>query len=71
MAQTAASFPVRLSPNGRYLVEAGGAPFLIHGDAAWSFVVQLTKEDADIYFEDRKQKGVNAVIANLIESFYS
>lgn len=71
MAQPVASFPIKLSPNGRYLVDAGGAPFQIHGDAGWSFIVQLTKADADLYLEDRRQKGYNTVIANLIESFYS
>ncbi len=70
-AQATASFPLRLSANGRYLVDAGGAPFLIHGDAGWSLIVQLTNADTDFYLEDRRQKGYNTVIANLLESFYS
>lgn len=73
-AQTAASdsiFPVRASTNGRYLEDARGKPFLLHGDTAWSLMVQLNKEETEEYLENRRQKGFNAVLANLIEQFYA
>src|SRR5690606_29121155 len=63
-------FPVRVSPNGRHLVDAGGKPFLLHGDTAWSLIVQLTKEETEEYLENRRQKGFNAILVNLIEYFY-
>ncbi len=66
-AQSASPFPVRVSANGRNLEDAGGAPFLIHGDTAWSLPVQVTKTEADQYLENRRQKGFNAILVNLIE----
>jgi polysaccharide pyruvyl transferase WcaK-like protein len=63
-----ASFPLRVSANGHYLEDAGGKPFLLHGDTAWSLIVQLTKEETEEYLENRRQKGVNSIIVNLIEA---
>jgi Protein of unknown function (DUF4038) len=51
----------------RYLVDAAGKPFFINGDSPWSLMVQLTREQADQYLEDRRLKGMNAVMAELIE----
>jgi len=61
------AYPLHLSANNRYLVDDSGTPFLINGDTPWSLFVKLTKTEADTYLEDRRQKGFNAVIANLIE----
>jgi len=60
-------FPVRVSKNGRYLIDARGRPFLLHGDTAWSLIVQLTKEETEEYLENRRRKGFNAILVNLIE----
>lgn len=73
-AETAAEdrvFPVRVSANARHLVDATGKPFLLHGDTAWSLMAQLSREDAETYLENRRQKGFNAVLANLVEQFYA
>jgi len=73
-ARAAASdppFPVRVSTNGRYLEDASGKPFLLHGDTAWSLMVQLTREETEEYLENRRQKGFNAILVNLIEYFYA
>lgn len=64
-------FPVRVSANGRYLEDASGKPFLLHGDTAWSLIVQLSKEEAEEYLEDRRQKGFNAILVNLIEAYFA
>jgi hypothetical protein len=64
-------FPVGISANGRFLVDAHGKPFLLHGDTAWSLIVQLTKEEAEEYLENRRQKGFNAILVNLIEYYYA
>jgi hypothetical protein len=37
------------------------------GDTAWSLIAQLDEHDITRYFEDRSQRGFNAVIVNLIE----
>ncbi|MBI5771355.1 MAG: DUF4038 domain-containing protein [Verrucomicrobia bacterium] len=67
----AAVFPLRVSANGRHLIDAAGRPFLLHGDAAWSLLLQLTKEEAEDYLENRRQKGVNSIIVNLIDIKYA
>jgi len=56
-----------VSPDHRHLVDQSGTPFLVQGDAAWSLVSGLTKEEAELYLEDRRRKGFNSVIVNLIE----
>lgn len=64
-------FPVRVSANGRYLEDARGKPFLLRGDTAWSIIAQLTKEETEEYLENRRQKGFNAILVNLIEKYYA
>jgi len=67
----AAAFPLHTEPGKRYLVDAQGKPFLIHGDTAWSLVVQLTDAEVDQYLDDRKARGFNAILVNLIEHFFA
>ena len=55
----------------RYLVDASGHPFLLHADAAWSLIADLSKEDAERYLEDRRKRGFNAVLVSLLERKYS
>lgn len=70
LAQSA-KLPVQVSTNGRYLVDQNGTPFLLHGDTAWSIIAQLTREDAEIYLENRRRKGFNAIVVNLLEYYYA
>ncbi len=67
----ATAFPLRVSPNGRFLVDQRGVPFRIHGEAAWSLVANLTAAEVDDYLEDRRQKGFDAILVNLIEHRYA
>ena len=62
-----ATYPVKVSPSRRYLVDQGGSPFLLQGDAGWSLISGLTKEEADQYLENRRRKGFNTIMVNLIE----
>lgn len=39
----------------------------MYGDAAWSLAAQLTREEAEFYLEDRRSRGFNAILVNLIE----
>ncbi len=66
-----ARYPLSISPDRRRLVDADGRPFLVQGDAAWSLVANLTYEDAVRYLDDRRAKGFNTVIVNLIEHLFS
>lgn len=71
MARRAASpagiFPLRVVRGKRYLVQANGKPFFLVGDAAWSLIAQLRTDDAARYLADRRRKGFDAVLVNLIE----
>lgn len=61
------AFPIRVDPDRGVLVDAGGAPFLLQGDAAWSLIAQLDGDDVATYLDARKASGFNAVLVNLIE----
>ncbi len=65
------TFPLRVASGKRYLVDAAGKPFFVNADTAWSLLVQLTREQADQYLEDRRAKGFTAVLVSLLESTYA
>ncbi len=56
-----AGYPLQVGPSGRYLVDRGGHPFLMAGDAPQSLIVNLSESDADFYFADRQAHGFNTV----------
>jgi hypothetical protein len=60
-------FPLMVSPSQRYLIDQERKPFLVNGDAAWSLLVQLNLEEADLYLADRQAKGFNTILVNLLE----
>lgn len=60
------NFPLNVSVDRRYLVDATGAPFLLIGDTAWFLVTNLSKTDAELYLENRRVKGYNAINAEAI-----
>lgn len=66
-ARAASAFPIRIAPGRRYLVDSRGQPFLVHGDTAWSLIVQLRLEEAAHYLRDRQRRGFNTLLVNLIE----
>src|SRR3569833_1654421 len=55
----ALQLPVRRA--GPCLVDAGGAPVWLHGEAAWSLIVQLGDAELARYLADRRARGVNGV----------
>jgi Protein of unknown function (DUF4038)/Putative collagen-binding domain of a collagenase len=63
----AVAFPLKVDPGRRYLVDSAGKPFLIHGDTAWSLIAELTREEVDLYLTDRRARGFNTILVNLIE----
>jgi hypothetical protein len=66
----ASTFPLLVAENRRHLTGHDGSPFLIHADTPWSLFVALTREETEQYMEDRRAKGFNTLIANLIEHAY-
>lgn len=67
MALAAGPYPLRVGPDHRHLVDQSGTPYLIQGDAGWSLISGLTKEEAEKYLEARRRLGFNSIIVNLIE----
>lgn len=61
------TFPLAVHASGRYLVDAQGTPFLIHGDTPWSIAAQLTDAEVDQYIADRASKGFTAIMFNAPE----
>jgi hypothetical protein len=62
-----AVFPVQPNLGEQHLLDAAGRPFLITGDSPWSLIADLTREDADLYLRDRRTRGFNTLLVNLIE----
>jgi hypothetical protein len=60
------AFPLKVSANGRYLVDQNNIPFLIIGDAPQTIIGNLSIADATTFLIDRKNRGFNAVWINLI-----
>ena len=67
VTSSTAMFPLHTEVGKRYLIDAQGNPFLIQGDAPWSLIVRPTSAQAEQYLEDRRLKGFNTVLVNLIE----
>jgi len=64
---TTAAFPLRVAADGRHLEDSNGDPFLLVGDAAWSLMVELDLDEVREYLDDRRSKGFNTILVNLIE----
>ncbi len=58
---TLPSYPLKVSSNGRYLVDQNNTPFFIVGDNAWSLITELSKSDVEIYLADRASRGFNTI----------
>ena len=67
LAWAANPYPLRVGPDHRHLVDQSGNPYLIQGDAGWSVISGLTKEEAEKYLDARRRQGFNSIIINLIE----
>lgn len=63
--------PLTVSANHRYLVDQNRVPYLLQGDAGWSLIVAPNDEEVEQYLRNRRDKGFNAVLVELIEHKYS
>lgn len=50
-----------VSSNKRFFAKASGEPFFWLGDTGWLLFSRLTREEAEKYLIDRKQKGFNVI----------
>ena len=60
------AFPLKVAKGGRYLVDQKGVPFLIAGESPQALMVNLTEQDAELFFANRQRHGFNAVWINLL-----
>jgi hypothetical protein len=61
----AAPGPIRVSPNGRYFVDAQREPFYFLADTQWELFRRYSLNDARLILENRKAKGFTVVMAML------
>lgn len=64
-------FPLKVDRAKRHLIDRNGSAFVIHGDAAWSLIADLRRDEVDIYLADRRARGFNTLLVNLIEHKFS
>ena len=65
-AARSAVYPLRVSRNGRYLVDQGNVPFMVVGDSPQAMIGNLSLEGAAEYLANRKAAGFNALWVNLL-----
>lgn len=52
---------LKVSDNGRFLVTESGAPFFWLGDTAWELFHRLSREEAEVYLDNRASRGFNVI----------
>jgi hypothetical protein len=57
---------LRVSQNGRYLLDQDDKPFFYLGDTCWLMFQRLNKEEVDEYLKDRAGKGFTVIQAYVI-----
>lgn len=54
---------LEIAPDQLHLQTEEGKPFFYLGNAAWALVHRLTREEANVYLQDRADKGFNVIQA--------
>lgn len=54
---------LEISENGRYLQTSDDKPFFYLGDTAWELFHRLDREEADLYLQNRAEKGFTVIQA--------
>ncbi|MBQ3536330.1 MAG: DUF4038 domain-containing protein [Alistipes sp.] len=54
---------ITVSENHHFLQYDGGKPFFYTGDTAWELFHRTTREEADLYLQNRASKGFNVIQA--------
>jgi len=62
----APAYPLKVGPTGRYLIDKDGKPFLIAGESPQALMVNVSPDDAKMFFANRHSHGFNAVWINLL-----
>jgi hypothetical protein len=59
-AVTSYAYPLKVSSNGRYLVDQNNVPWRVQADAGWLMSTNATPAEVDIYLATRKLQGFNS-----------
>src|SRR5262245_52356038 len=65
-ADNSPAYPIKVSNDGRYLVDRDDVPFMLIGDSPQSVIGNLRPSEADAYFANRKAHGFNTMWINLL-----
>ena len=65
------AYPLKVSVDQRRLLDQNDRAFLVVGDTPWSLFTAITKAEAEAYLEDRRQRGFNAILVNIVEHFFN
>lgn len=57
---------LKVSLDQRYLQTTEGNPFFWLGDTAWELFHRLNREEADLYLEDKANKGFTIIQAVIL-----
>jgi hypothetical protein len=60
-AGASTAWPLKVSNNGRHLVDQNDTPFLYTADTSWTMLSMLSVADAKKYVDLRKSQGFNAI----------
>ena len=60
------AYPLKVSGNRRYLVDQNNAPFLVAGESPQALMVNLSEDEAEMFFANRQGHGFNTVWINLV-----
>lgn len=63
---TRPAYPLKVSANKRYFVDQKNRPVLYTADTGWYLFYKLTKAEAEQYLENRRQKGFNTILVQLL-----
>lgn len=63
-------FPLKVSTNGRYLMDQNGKPFFYAADTGWSMIEFLSVADAKKYIDIRKSQGFSVIQTNVVWDMY-
>src|SRR5262245_58298704 len=65
------AYPLKQSPNRRYLVDQSNATVMIMGDSPQALIVNISEAEADSFFANRQARGFNTLWINLLCATYT
>jgi len=57
---------LKVSENGRYFQDENGHPFFWLGDTDWLIFTKLTREEVDLFMDNRVEKGFNVLQVSIL-----